>query len=103
MTKRAIIVLLVGVNLVLLAYVMGAARLADHNVVLARVLLYGLTLVLVAGVSLFFVWSITYVAPHFMTPQQAMQFLDTLKAEEKNMPFRPILRTNKQQRVFKDW
>ena len=63
---------LLPVNLVLLAYVMGAARLADHNVVLARVLLYGLTLVLVAGVSLFFVWSITYVAPHFMTPQQAM-------------------------------
>ena len=63
---------LLPVNLVMLAYVMGAARLADHNVVLVRVLLYGLTLVLVAGVSLFFVWSITYVAPHFMTPQQAM-------------------------------
>jgi hypothetical protein len=38
-----------------------------------------------------------------MTPQQAMQFLDMLKSEEKNMPFRPMLRTNKQQRVFKDW
>ncbi len=38
-----------------------------------------------------------------MTPQQAMQFLDMLKSEEKNMPFRPILRTNRQQRVFKDW
>jgi len=38
-----------------------------------------------------------------MTPQQAMQLLDMLKADEKNMPFRPILRTNRQQRVFKDW
>jgi outer membrane biosynthesis protein TonB len=38
-----------------------------------------------------------------MTPQQAMQLLDMLKGDEKNMPFRPILRTNKQQRVFKDW
>ncbi|MEY2408784.1 MAG: Ca-activated chloride channel [Verrucomicrobiota bacterium] len=38
-----------------------------------------------------------------MTPQQALQFLDMLKSEEKNLPFRPILRTNKQQRIFKDW
>ena len=38
-----------------------------------------------------------------MTPQQAMQLLDTLKAEEKPMPFRPILKTNRQDRVFKDW
>ena len=38
-----------------------------------------------------------------MTPQQAMQFLDMLKSEEKNLPFRPVLRTNRQQRVFKDW
>ena len=38
-----------------------------------------------------------------MTPQQAMQLLDMLKGEEKNMPFRPILRTNRHQRVFKDW
>ena len=38
-----------------------------------------------------------------MTPQQAMQLLDMLKSDEKNMPFRPILRTNRNQRVFKDW
>lgn len=38
-----------------------------------------------------------------MTPQQARQLLDMLKGDEKNMPFRPILRTNRQQRVFKDW
>ena len=38
-----------------------------------------------------------------MTPQQAMQLLDTLKAEEKNLPLRPVLRTNRQDRIFKDW
>ena len=38
-----------------------------------------------------------------MTPQQAMQLLEALKAEEKAMPFRPILKTNRQDRVFKDW
>jgi len=38
-----------------------------------------------------------------MTPQQAMQLLDMLKGDEKNMPFRPIVRTNRHQRVFKDW
>ena len=38
-----------------------------------------------------------------MTPQQAMQLLEALKAEEKTMPFKPILKTNRQDRVFKDW
>jgi len=38
-----------------------------------------------------------------MTPQQAMQLLDTLKSEEKSMPFRPLARTNRPDRVFKDW
>jgi len=38
-----------------------------------------------------------------MTPQQAMQLLEALKAEEKAMPFRPIMKTNRQDRVFKDW
>lgn len=38
-----------------------------------------------------------------MTPQQAVQLLEALKAEEKAMPFRPILKTNRQDRVFKDW
>ncbi len=38
-----------------------------------------------------------------MTPQQAMQLLDTLKAEEKNLPLRPVLRTNRLDRIFKDW
>jgi len=38
-----------------------------------------------------------------MTPQQAMQLLEALKAEEKAMPFRPIMKTNRQDRTFKDW
>ena len=38
-----------------------------------------------------------------MTAQQAMQFLEALKADEKAMPFRPLPRTNRQDRVFKDW
>lgn len=38
-----------------------------------------------------------------MTPQQAIQLLEALKGEEKAMPFRPILKTNRQDRVFKDW
>lgn len=38
-----------------------------------------------------------------MTPQQAMQLLEALKGEEKAMPFRPIMKTNRQDRIFKDW
>ncbi len=38
-----------------------------------------------------------------MTPQQAIQLLEALKGEEKVMPFRPVLKTNRQDRVFKDW
>jgi outer membrane biosynthesis protein TonB len=38
-----------------------------------------------------------------MTPQQAMQLLEALKAEEKAMPFKPVMKTNRQDRIFKDW
>ena len=38
-----------------------------------------------------------------MTPQQAIQLLEALKGEEKAMPFRPIVKTNRQDRIFKDW
>jgi Ca-activated chloride channel family protein len=38
-----------------------------------------------------------------MTPQQAVQLLEALKGEERAMPFRPILKTNRHNRVFKDW
>ena len=38
-----------------------------------------------------------------MTPQQAVQLLEALKGEEKVMAFRPALKTNRHERVFKDW
>jgi Ca-activated chloride channel family protein len=38
-----------------------------------------------------------------MTPMQAMQLLEALKGEEKVMTFRPVPKTNRQDRVFKDW
>jgi hypothetical protein len=38
-----------------------------------------------------------------MTPQQAVQLLETLRGDEKVMMFRPPLKTNRQDRVFKDW
>jgi len=38
-----------------------------------------------------------------MTAQQAIQLLEALKGEEKVMPFRPVLKTNRHDRVFKDW
>ena len=38
-----------------------------------------------------------------MTAKQAIQLLEALKGEEKLMPYRPVLKTNRQDRVFKDW
>ena len=38
-----------------------------------------------------------------MTPQEAVRFLEVLKASEQAMPFKPPARTNRQDRVFKDW
>ena len=38
-----------------------------------------------------------------MTPQQAVQLLEATKAEEKTLQFRPILRTNRTERMRKDW
>jgi outer membrane biosynthesis protein TonB len=38
-----------------------------------------------------------------MTPQQAVQLLEAMKAEEKTLQFRPILRTNRTERMRKDW
>jgi two-component system, NtrC family, sensor histidine kinase HydH len=59
-------------NLALLAYVMGKARLADYNVVIARVLLHALTLMIVAGMGLILVLGMKLVAPNFMNPAQAL-------------------------------
>jgi len=38
-----------------------------------------------------------------MSPDQARQLLDAQRADEKPMPFWRLLRTNRQERIFKDW
>jgi signal transduction histidine kinase len=64
--------LILPLNLGILAYVMSKARLADYNVVIARVLLYAVTMVMVAGVTLVFLGGIAVVAPGFMNQPQLM-------------------------------
>jgi signal transduction histidine kinase len=60
------------VNLALLAYVFSRARLSDFNVVIARVLMYTVTMVVVAGVLLVFLAGMAVVAPGFMNQAQLM-------------------------------
>jgi Ca-activated chloride channel family protein len=43
------------------------------------------------------------VVPLRMTPQEAQQLLDMQKNEEKTMIFLPQMKTNRLDRVFKDW
>jgi signal transduction histidine kinase len=62
-------------NMAFLAYVMARARLADYNVVIARVLLHALTLLVVVVMSLTFVAVTMAVAPNFMSPQQVLFIL----------------------------
>ena len=38
-----------------------------------------------------------------MTPQQAVRLLETLKGEERTLQFKPVLRTNRTDRILKDW
>ena len=38
-----------------------------------------------------------------MSLEDAVRFLETLKFNEQAMPFKPPARTNRQDRVFKDW
>ena len=59
-------------NLTFLAYVLSKARLADYNVVIARVLLYAVTMMMVAVVTLFFLGGIAVIAPGFMNQEQLM-------------------------------
>ena len=59
-------------NLLLLAYVMSKARLADFNVVIARVLLHTVTLLVIALASFGFVAGLVVIAPGFMNPQQIL-------------------------------
>ncbi len=60
------------INLAFLAYVMVRARLADYNVVIARVFLYVVTMVIIAAVSLVFIGGVALVAPGFMNEKQLM-------------------------------
>ncbi len=60
------------VNLMFLAYVMARARLADFNIVIARLLLHSVTLVVVVAISLLFIGAMTLVAPGFMNQQQIL-------------------------------
>ncbi len=60
------------VNLALLAWVLARARLADYNVVIARVFLYAVTMVTVALATLVFIAGIALVAPGFMNQEQLM-------------------------------
>jgi len=62
--------LVLPVNLGFLAYVMAKTRLADFNVVVARVLLHSVTLVVVVAASLLFIGGMTWVDPGFMNPEQ---------------------------------
>ena len=59
-------------NFFFLAYVMVKARLADYNVVIARVFLYVVTMVIIAVVSLVFIGGVAFVAPGFMNEQQLL-------------------------------
>lgn len=59
-------------NFFFLAYAMAKTRLADYNVVIARMLLYAVTMVVLAAVSLVFIGGMALVAPGFMNEQQLM-------------------------------
>lgn len=59
-------------NFFFLTHVMVKARLADYNVVIARVFLYAVTMVVLAVVSLVFIGGVALVAPGFMNEQQLM-------------------------------
>ncbi len=64
--------LVLPVNLSFLAYVMSKSRLADFNVVIARALLYSVTLCVVVGIALLAVGTMRVVAPSFMNPRQIL-------------------------------
>jgi len=58
------------INMGFLAYVLSKARMADYNVVIARVLLHTLTLLVVVIMSVLSIAVMTLVAPGFMNAQQ---------------------------------
>src|SRR5208282_3217680 len=64
--------LILPLNLAMLAYVMSKTRLADYNVVIARMLLYSVTIAVTAGITLVFLGSLAMFAPGFMNQEQLM-------------------------------
>ncbi|MCG3149502.1 MAG: Adaptive-response sensory-kinase SasA [Verrucomicrobiae bacterium] len=60
------------INLVFLAYALSKARVADFNVVIARVLMYVVTVLVVAALCLLFVGIAGVVSPNFLAPNQAL-------------------------------
>jgi len=58
--------------LVAMAYVMGKGRLADYNVVIARLLLQSVTVLVVVVGSLLAMAGMTVIAPGFMNPSQIL-------------------------------
>jgi signal transduction histidine kinase len=64
--------LILPINFAFLAYVMAKARMADYNVVIARVLLHALTVLIVIVLSLLTTAVMAVVAPGFMKPQQVL-------------------------------
>ncbi len=59
-------------NMAFVAYVMAKARLADYNVVIARLLLHALTLLVITVASLVSIAVMVAVAPRFMNPAQIL-------------------------------
>ena len=59
-------------NLAFMAYVMAKARLADFNVVIARILLHTIMLVVVVAGSLLVIACVTMIAPGFLNPRQIL-------------------------------
>jgi signal transduction histidine kinase len=64
--------LVLPVNFAFMAYVMAKTRLADFNVVIARVLLHTVTLVVVVLASLVFIGGITLADPTFLNASQIL-------------------------------
>ncbi|HVM60203.1 MAG TPA: ATP-binding protein [Verrucomicrobiae bacterium] len=64
--------LLLPIDLALLTYVMVKARLADYNVVIARVFLYAVTMAVIAAISLAFIGGVALMSPSFMSEQQLL-------------------------------
>jgi signal transduction histidine kinase len=61
---------LLPLNVGFLAYVMSKARLADYNVVIARVLIHTITLIIVVALGLLFVGGAALIVPGFLKASQ---------------------------------